>query len=385
MPPQFPTNNIRSLMAQGGNQQAQLQIGSQQAQQTSESIPSPALGEALLKLLQKYQQLGQQGKQQETAALAEQSGAARRLPSSLIGASPAQQESVISAEKQSFEPTIGGARKLIQESDTAIKNFEQLLNISNKLGIVGAVTPTKEVVEGYKNAIRGGANPSVIPDDVRGKVLSQLTPQDWAVWSEQNKKGVVDELSRAQKTNTFNRIVDSLNRSPLIQASERTPVLKNSIASVRKNPSNAALQLNLSYSYIQALDTYQSAVREGELANLNSIDSKIGNIQGWVQTIQRGQVVRPEVAKQIASAAEEVLNAINSAAGQKAKSFKSQADVAGVGTEFDQYMRGFNPTYQQQDDPSKWRKIPDQPQQRFNIGPDLQGGTAQSTRLFGLK
>ena len=159
-------------------------------------------------------------------------------------------------------------------------------------------------------------------------------------------KDETDALTEYQKTQTFNNIVNKYNSSPLVLASDRTPVLKGAIDAIRKNPSNGALQLNLVYSYVQALDTYQSAVREGELALVNSIDSKIGAFQNQIQKIQQGQIVRPEVIKSIADAAEQVLSTITSAAQLKSRSFKSQADVAGVGEQWDKYVAGFQTSYQ---------------------------------------
>lgn len=154
-------------------------------------------------------------------------------------------------------------------------------------------------------------------------------------------------LTPYQESSVFNSIVGKYNASPLIQAADRTPVLKDSIANIRKDPKNAAQQLNLSYAYIQALDTYQSAVREGELSLVNSIDSKVGQLSNYVSQIQNGQIVRPEVALQIANAAENLVNTINSAAKQKAKSFQSQADVSGVGSQFGKFTGGFTPSYDQ--------------------------------------
>lgn len=153
-------------------------------------------------------------------------------------------------------------------------------------------------------------------------------------------------LSDPQKASIFNSIVGKYNASPLIMASDRLPVLEEAIRAIQENPEDAALQLNLSYAYIQALDTYQSAVREGELANLNSIDSKIGSLQNSIGQIQNGQIVRPEVAQQIAQAALGIVTTIQSAAAQKAQSFASQANVAGVGDEWSQYLGGFTPNYQ---------------------------------------
>lgn len=147
------------------------------------------------------------------------------------------------------------------------------------------------------------------------------------------------------QVNAFNSIVSKYNSSPLIQASDRTSVLQGIISNVKKDPANAAQQLNLAYSYIQALDTYQSSVREGELGLVNSIDSKIGQLSNSVQQIQNGEIVRPEVALQIANTAQTLVDTINGAAKQKAASFESQANVVGLGSYWNQYVNGFNQNY----------------------------------------
>lgn len=148
-----------------------------------------------------------------------------------------------------------------------------------------------------------------------------------------------------QQATQFNSIVDKFNKSPLIAAADRTIVLKNTIDQINKDPNNGPLQLNLVYSYIQALDTYQSAVREGELGLVNSIDSKVGKLQNYVQQIQNGQIVRPEVAKEIATAAKQLVDTISEGAKAKAKSYKSQSDVVGLGDAWDQYIGGFDQSY----------------------------------------
>lgn len=152
-------------------------------------------------------------------------------------------------------------------------------------------------------------------------------------------------LSDPQKIAIFNRIVDKVNASPLVKAADRTPVLQSSVDLVKANPSDSTQQYNLSYAYTQALDTYQSAVREGELKNLNSIDSKIGSFKNSVEQMANGQIVRPEIALQIANASQTLIDAINSAAKAKVQSFKSQASVSGVGSEFDQYLGGVSQPY----------------------------------------
>lgn len=152
------------------------------------------------------------------------------------------------------------------------------------------------------------------------------------------------EMTSGQQS-AFNTIVSSYNKSPLIAAADRVPVLKNAITAARAKPDDGALQLNLAYSYIQALDTYQSSVREGELNNINSIDSKIGQLQNFATQMTNGQIVRPEVVKQMADAAENIVTTINDAAKNKAKSFKSQAEAQGLGDVWAKYESGFTPSY----------------------------------------
>jgi hypothetical protein len=143
----------------------------------------------------------------------------------------------------------------------------------------------------------------------------------------------------------FNQIVGKYNSSPLIKASDRTIVLKNTIDQALSDPSNGSKQLSLVYSYIQALDTYQSAVREGELSLVNSIDSKVGGLQNYVQQIQNGQVVRPEVIMQIADAAEGLRQTISEGASQKEQVFASQARVNGIEDAWNSFRSGFSTNY----------------------------------------
>lgn len=157
-------------------------------------------------------------------------------------------------------------------------------------------------------------------------------------------KTVPDGMTPGQ-VSAFNGIVSKYNASPLIAASDRTIVLKNSIKDAREKPDDGATQLNLVYSYIQALDTYQSAVREGELGLVNSIDSKIGKVENWKEQILNGQIVRPEVTKEIADAAENLVSTIDKGAQNKAKSFESQANVVGLGSQWKQYTQGFTQSY----------------------------------------
>lgn len=143
----------------------------------------------------------------------------------------------------------------------------------------------------------------------------------------------------------FNQIVNKYSASPLIKAADRTVVLKGTVDSLRKDPSNSSKQLSLVYGFIQALDTYQSAVREGELGLVNSIDSKVGKIQNYISQIQQGQIVRPEVALQIAQAAEDLGKYIAEGAKAKEDLFASQARVNGIEDAWDSFRGGFTSSY----------------------------------------
>jgi surface antigen len=162
-------------------------------------------------------------------------------------------------------------------------------------------------------------------------------------------EGRGDLLPTEKDRAAFNQIVGKYNASPLIQASDRTIVLKNTVNAVRQDPSNASKQLSLAYGFIQALDSYQSAVREGELSLINSIDSKVGQLQNYVQQIQNGQTVRPEVAKQIADVADNLVNYISEGAAKKEELFRSQARVNGIEQAWDSFRGGFVTNY---DDPA---------------------------------
>lgn len=152
----------------------------------------------------------------------------------------------------------------------------------------------------------------------------------------------------AKEEAVFQHIVDQYNKSPLIQAADQTPVLKSSIDAARAKPADGSTQLNLAYSYVKALDTYKSGVKEGELGLVQSVDSKAGQLQNWAEQMQSGQIVRPEIVKQIADAADELYKTISKAAAAKAKSYESNANTSGVGDAWKSYTSQFTPSYDNQ-------------------------------------
>lgn len=222
---------------------------------------------------------------------------------------------------------------------TQAQNEKDLLKVSGLLGAWAGENNSADIQEYYlykREETQAGRQP--------------ISFDEWRT-REQNRKVALAKAANGEfglsqgQANLFNNIVTKYNASPLIAAADRTIVLKNSIEQARKNPSDGATQLNLVYSYIQALDTYQSAVREGELGLVNSIDSKVGALSNYVSQIQNGQIVRPEVANEIADAAENLVNTINQGAKSKEKSFESQAETLGLGDPWRKYRSGFQASY----------------------------------------
>lgn len=334
---------------------------------------------SVMSLLKRYQTMGNR-----TAAQGEQEQVNRAMStqSNLIGAAPTIQDRVRNASVSAVEPTIGGARSLVSEATSLLKDYQDveeknatraqtLISSAIASGATGLEELLRSSPEIFKKA---GYDTKSFEAVLKGLKAKEV---------EATRKSQ-SELTTYQRTQAFNSIVGKYNSSPLVQASDRTPVLKAAVDAIKKDPKNGALQLNLSYAYIQALDTYQSAVREGELSNLNSIDSRIGEVQGYLQKIQNGQIVRPDVALKIADAAAQVVNTIASAASSKAQSFGSQAQVAGIGDMWTEYVGGFTPSYSVPAAPqtpaaSDWKYVPPAQPTTQTTQPRFQIKTQSST------
>jgi hypothetical protein len=126
-----------------------------------------------------------------------------------------------------------------------------------------------------------------------------------------------------------------------VRAADRTIVLDQAIKQIEKNPSDPASQLNLAYSYIQALDTYQSAVREGELQNLGVLGTRLQQFALELNRVaNEGAFLPPAVAKNIAESAKQLVSTIKAGSVAKRQEFRSRAQVSGVGEMWDQFVAG---------------------------------------------
>lgn len=143
-------------------------------------------------------------------------------------------------------------------------------------------------------------------------------------------------MTSKQQT-VFNSIIDKQNKSPLIMANDRAVILKNMTDAVSKDPSNAALQVSFIYSMIQALDTYQSAVREGEIGLISGTQGLKDKISNMPSKIEQGNPLNPNVVKQYVAVANTLTNSINAAANSKKNVYRAQAISNGIGDQYNEW------------------------------------------------
>lgn len=145
-----------------------------------------------------------------------------------------------------------------------------------------------------------------------------------------------------KQVSIFNGIVDKYNKSPLVAANDRAAILKDVTEAVAADPTNAALQVSFIYSMIQALDTYQSAVREGEIGLLSSTQGLGDKINNLPDKIQNGTPLSKDKMAEYIAVSRLLTNSISTAANQKQKNFSAQAEVAGIGQAFNEYTTAIN-------------------------------------------
>jgi len=142
-----------------------------------------------------------------------------------------------------------------------------------------------------------------------------------------------------KETTIFNSLVDKYNKSPLVMANDRASILRDTTAALKNDPTNPSLQVSFIYSFIQALDTYQSAVREGEIALLQGTQGLVDKIQNIPNQIEKGTPLEASVILNYAATADMLSGSINKAAGAKQRAFQTQANINGtnVGSAFEEY------------------------------------------------
>jgi hypothetical protein len=142
----------------------------------------------------------------------------------------------------------------------------------------------------------------------------------------------------SSQISSFNTIVGKYQASPLVKADDRALVLRSILPQLRSNPTDSSLQISFIYSFIQALDTYQSAVREGEISLLSETQGLADKIRNLPNKIASGSVLSENMINKYIKTAEFLTNSIAVAAGKKKNEFGAQASVSGVGDAWNNYI-----------------------------------------------
>lgn len=150
----------------------------------------------------------------------------------------------------------------------------------------------------------------------------------------------------------FNTIVSKQSASPLIAANDRAVILRDLTKAVDADPTNAALQVSFIYGMIQALDTYQSAVREGEINLVEGTQGLGEKLANTPSQILKGNPLAASKVKQYTAVAKTLTDSITNAANVKKNMYKAQAISNGIGKQwedFDQTVSELNKTSTGQD------------------------------------
>jgi hypothetical protein len=142
-----------------------------------------------------------------------------------------------------------------------------------------------------------------------------------------------------KQTQTFMTITNKFQADALVQAYDKGQGLSQIADQVIANPDSATNQLKSLYILVKNLDP-DSAVREGELALANSTTSYLERFATSFKRLSEGQVIAPQAAKDLAIATKELVGAWAVAKDAREARYTSQANVAGVGDAFQEYLSG---------------------------------------------
>lgn len=149
-----------------------------------------------------------------------------------------------------------------------------------------------------------------------------------------------DPLSAYQRNQTFLNISNKYQADAIVNQSIKGQTAKAIADQVIANPEKATNQLSSLYLYVKNLDA-DSAVREGEVALAQLTQSYFQRFTTALTRVAAGQILAPAAAKELALATKDLVSAWEKTAVTRTQQYKAQAVVAGVGSQFDQYLTGF--------------------------------------------
>lgn len=149
-----------------------------------------------------------------------------------------------------------------------------------------------------------------------------------------------DPLTAYQRNQTFVNISNKYQADQIVNLALKGKTASTIADQIIANPSKATNQLAAIYLYVKNLDP-DSAVREGELELAQRTQSYLQKFGTTLERIGKGQLISDDAAKELALATKQLVAAWEQTAGLRTNQYKSQATVAGVGSQFDQYLKGF--------------------------------------------
>lgn len=151
-----------------------------------------------------------------------------------------------------------------------------------------------------------------------------------------------------QQTQNFINITNKYQADSIVKQGAQATTAVQIANQVLADPGKATNQLKALYSLVHNLDP-QSAVREGELALANQTQSFFDRFATSIKSVTDGQLLSPEATRNLAMATKDLAQTWADAAKRRDSQYQAQAQVAGVGDAFKQYMGGFSQNYGQPD------------------------------------
>lgn len=146
---------------------------------------------------------------------------------------------------------------------------------------------------------------------------------------------------------TLQQITSKFQSDSIINQSVKGGTASLIADQVIANPGSATNQLKSLYILVKNLDP-DSAVREGELTLANQTQSYFQKFSNTLARASEGRVISPEAAKELALATKELMSAWNTTAQTRQKQYQSQANILGLGQDFNDYIVDSTLGYNQQ-------------------------------------
>jgi len=225
--------------------------------------------------------------------------------------SPEQQNSIRRGEVNAIEPELDAVNAEIKAKDVRLQNFEKLVGTIRELGEgVAKVSPSKEVIEGYKRLVLSGESLSTVPAEIRDKVVSMMSDED---------------LTRAEDMRTRTTSSSSNSSGPI---SGGTEVVQPSITELNKFLTSYETEFKQFVKDIYSKVSYK--LTPGAIADLhqqwllNKAGASASNSlpPGFKDTMKAG------VASKIGTGAKSIFNQEQSTAPNMSMAPSSQSSAA---------------------------------------------------------